>query len=125
MLVSLGEKLTFSPPLGLLTLQDFLSSLFILTLSYSKPFYNTLNYASTPNIEEVMKFYNLGNKSFETDFGLSSVSNLIDKFVLSDGNVFNFWRLLIRYLSSLCFSLSIMLIMTTSNPSNVEVKIMS
>ena len=31
--------------------------------SYSKSFYNT-------NIEEVMKFYNLGNKSFETDFRL-------------------------------------------------------
>ena len=28
----------------------------------------TLNYASTANIEEVMKFYNLGNKSLETDF---------------------------------------------------------
>ena len=37
-------------------------------LSYSKPFHNTLNYASTANIEEVMKFYNLGHKTFETDF---------------------------------------------------------
>ena len=25
-------------------------------------------YASTANIEEVMKFYNLGHKTFETDF---------------------------------------------------------
>ena len=33
-----------------------------------KPFCNTLNYASTANIEEVMKFYNLGEKIFETDF---------------------------------------------------------
>ena len=37
-------------------------------MSYSKPFHNTLNYASTANIEEVMKFYNLGDKTFETDF---------------------------------------------------------
>ena len=27
-----------------------------------------MNYASTANIREVMKFYNLGDKSFETDF---------------------------------------------------------
>ena len=27
-----------------------------------------MNYASTANIEEVMKFYNLGHKTFETDF---------------------------------------------------------
>ena len=40
----------------------------MLKLSYSKPFHNTLNYASTANIEEVMKFYNLGHKTFETDF---------------------------------------------------------
>ena len=36
-------------------------------LSFSKPFHNTLNFASTANIEEVMKFYNLGDKTFETD----------------------------------------------------------
>ena len=40
----------------------------MLDLSYSKPSNNTLNYASTANIEEVMKFYNLGDKPFETDF---------------------------------------------------------
>ena len=37
--------------------------LFILKLSYSKPFHNTLNYVSTANIEKVMKFYNLGDKT--------------------------------------------------------------
>ena len=37
-------------------------------LSYSKPFHNNLNYASTANVEEVMKFYNLNDKTFETDF---------------------------------------------------------
>ena len=51
----------------LLKFQDFLSFLFILKSSYSKPFHNTLNYTSTANIEEVMKFYNLGDKTFETD----------------------------------------------------------
>ena len=45
-----------------------MSFLFILKLPYSKPFYNTLSYASTANIEEVMKFYDLGDKPFETDF---------------------------------------------------------
>ena len=44
---------------------DFLSFLLILTLSYSKPFYNILNYASSANIEEVMKFYNLGDKTLK------------------------------------------------------------
>ena len=42
--------------------------MFILKLSNAKPFHNTLKYASTANIEEVMKFYNLGDKTFETDF---------------------------------------------------------
>ena len=40
----------------------------MLKLSYSKPFHNTSNYASTANIEEVMKFYNQGDKTFETAF---------------------------------------------------------
>ena len=35
---------------------------------YSKPFRNSLDCASIANIEEVMKFYNLGDKTFETDF---------------------------------------------------------
>ena len=64
----LGENLNFLSPLGSLNFWDFLSFLFILKLSYSKPFHDTLNYASTANIEEVMKFYNLGHKTFETDF---------------------------------------------------------
>ena len=40
----------------------------MLKLSYSKSFHNTLNYAFTANIEEVMKFYNPGKKTFEADF---------------------------------------------------------
>ena len=39
----------------------------MLKFSYSKPFHNTLNYASTANVEEVMKFDNPGDKTFETD----------------------------------------------------------
>ena len=64
----LGKNLNFLSPLGSLKFQGFLSFLFILKLSYSKPFYYTLNYASTANIEDVMKFYNLGDKTFERDF---------------------------------------------------------
>ena len=36
-------------------------------LLYSKTFQNRLNHASSPNTREVMKFYNLGDQSFETD----------------------------------------------------------
>ena len=48
--------------------QDFVYFLFVLKLSYSKPFWNNLNYASTANIQEVMKVYNLGEESLKTDF---------------------------------------------------------
>ena len=71
-MVPWGKAFIFWSPLGSLKFWDFLSFLFILKLSYSKPFHNTLNYASTANIEEVMKFYNLGHKPFETDFRLLS-----------------------------------------------------
>ena len=66
-----GKNLNFLSPLGSLRFSDFLSFLFILKLSYSKTFHNTLNYASTANIEEVMKFYSLGDKTFETDFSFN------------------------------------------------------
>ena len=36
--------------------------------TFPQPFPNTLNYASAANIDKVMKFYNLGDKTFETDF---------------------------------------------------------
>ena len=45
----------------------------VLKKLYSKPFHNTLNYASAANIEEVMKFYNLGDKTFETDFNFEII----------------------------------------------------
>ena len=53
-------------------------------------FQNNLNYASTSNIREVMKFYNLGNKTFETDF-TSNVTDLnflrVDKNVLPSSSL--------------------------------------
>ena len=53
---SLGKKFNF---------------LCIFTLSVSLTFQKNANYASTLNIREVIKFYNLGNKTFETDFNYS------------------------------------------------------
>ena len=65
----LGEKLNFFVFLGTAEILGFSElSVHTFKLSYSKPFHNTLNYASTANIEEAMKFYNLGDKTFETDF---------------------------------------------------------
>ena len=68
MYVPWGKALIFLSPLGSLTFQDFLRFLFILKLSYSKLFHTTLNYA---NIEEIMRFHNLGHKTFETDFSVA------------------------------------------------------
>ena len=62
------EKPYILSPLGSLKFRIFWV-IFILKLSFSKPFHNTLNYAYTSNIK-VMKFYNLGDKSFETDFSI-------------------------------------------------------
>ena len=64
----MGKTLIFFVSLGIAEIQNFVSFQSILKLSYSKSFHNTLNYASTANIEEVVKFYNLGDKTFETDF---------------------------------------------------------
>ena len=66
----LGKTLIFLFALGSLKFYDFLqlSFLFILKLLNSKFFQNNLNYASTTNIEEALKCYNLGDKTFETDF---------------------------------------------------------
>ena len=61
-------------------IQDFLIFQFILKLSYSKSFHNTLDYASTANIEEVVKFYNLGNKTFETDFNIVTLTELRSEY---------------------------------------------
>ena len=74
----MGKRLNFLSPFGIPEIHDFLSFQFILKLSYLKPFHNTLNYASTANIEEVMKFYNLGDKTFETDFNPKQVGLFAD-----------------------------------------------
>ena len=63
-----GKNLICLSFLGSLKFQDFLNFLFILKFPYSKPFRNNMDYASIANIEEVMKFYNLGDKTFEIDF---------------------------------------------------------
>ena len=69
----LGEKFIFfnslaRAPLGQRKFQQFPNFLCIFMLSFSLTFQNNLNYASTLNIREAIKFSNLGNKSFETDF---------------------------------------------------------
>ena len=73
------DKPHFLSPLRLLKFQNFLFFLFIVKLSCSKPFWNNLNCASTANIQEAMKFYNLGDNCLETDrivsHGLSPVGH--------------------------------------------------
>ena len=64
------KTLIFFVSLGIAEILGF-SELFVYTeVVLLKPFHNTLNYASTANIDEVMKFYSLGDKTFETDFNL-------------------------------------------------------
>ena len=62
----LGKNLNFFVSLGIAEILGF-SEVSVYTevvlLVYSKPFQNTLNYASTANIQEVMKFYKLGDKT--------------------------------------------------------------
>ena len=43
----------------------------ILNVALLITFKNNLNYAFTSNIRELIKFYNLGVKTFETDFGIA------------------------------------------------------
>ena len=71
-----------------------MSFLFILKLSYSKRFHNTLNYASTVKIEEVMKFYNLGDKTFETDFSNEQTLGmlLLEEFLLGVGQLCSIFK---------------------------------
>ena len=79
----LGKNLNFFVSLGIAEILGFselkIEILFILKLSYSKPFHNTLNYASTANIEEVIKFYNVGDKTFDTDFSTCTVFTALMK----------------------------------------------
>ena len=56
--------------LGIAEFLKFLDFLFIFKLSFSLLFCNSSNYASNESIREVMKFYNLGEQSFETVFSV-------------------------------------------------------
>ena len=54
--------------LGIVEILGFSESSICTKVVLLKTYHNILNYSSTANIEEVMKFYSLGNKSFETNF---------------------------------------------------------
>ena len=74
--VSLEKSSLFSAPLRQLKFDKFSSVLCIFMLFLSKVFQSSLNYASTSNIREVMKFYNRDDQRFETYFDkqLNSIS---------------------------------------------------
>ena len=63
----LGEKFLFLTPLGQPKFHEFLNFLPIFHIVLSKTFHNNLNYACTSNIRELIKFYNIGDESSETD----------------------------------------------------------
>ena len=68
---SLGRKVHFFQiPLEQPKFQQFSNFLCIFMLFYSSTFQNNFNYTSALNIREVMKFYNLVDQNFETDFSL-------------------------------------------------------
>ena len=50
-----------------------------------KTFHNTWCYASMANIEEVMKFYNLGDKTLKPDFGNDVMGHSFENFFLYSG----------------------------------------
>ena len=62
----LGKHLNFFVSLRIAEILGF-SELSVYTEVVLLNFHSTLNYASAANIEEVTKFYNLGDKTFETD----------------------------------------------------------
>ena len=64
----LGKNFNLFFSFGIAEILGFPELFIQLKLSHSKSFHNTLNYASTANIEEVKKFYSQGDKTFETDF---------------------------------------------------------
>ena len=64
----LGKTSLFRLPWDWMKFQKILIFLYVFKLPFSKPFWNGLNYVSTPNIWEVMNVCNLGDQSFETIF---------------------------------------------------------
>ena len=72
--MGLGENLNILVFLGIAEIFGF-SDLSVYTeIGLLKPFHKALNYASTANIEEVMKLYNPGDKTFEADFSYRLLS---------------------------------------------------
>ena len=67
----LGEKFTFLNSLGTTKISRSLRLSVYINVVLLIKFQNNLNYSSTSNIREVMRFYNLGHKTFETDFNTS------------------------------------------------------
>ena len=68
----LGEKFTFFKSLGTTKISRSLRFSVYTNVVLLITFQDNLNYASTSNIREVIKLYNLGDKTFETDFYLMS-----------------------------------------------------
>ena len=62
------ENLHFSVSLGIAEILRFSELPVYTEVVLLKTFPQHFNYASTANIEEVMKLYNLGDKTFERDF---------------------------------------------------------
>ena len=70
-----GRTLLFFVSLGVAEIFGF-SELSVYTEVFLlKTFPQRFQYASIANIEEVMKFHNLGDKTFETDFNFAPVVN--------------------------------------------------
>ena len=66
-----GEKFTFLNSLGTNKISRNLILFVHANVVLLINFQNNLKYASTSNIQKVIKFYNLGDKTFETDFSAS------------------------------------------------------
>ena len=73
----LRKNLNFFVSLGIAEILGFLSFLFILKLSCSKPFQNTLNYASSANIEEVVQVTKLLKQTLNAIFAFWLISWVI------------------------------------------------
>ena len=67
---SFGGNLSFLASLGIAEILGFFELSVYTEVIYPQSFHNTSNYAFTASIEEVMRFYNLGDKTFETDFNI-------------------------------------------------------
>ena len=78
----LGEKLTFFNSLGTTKISRNVRLSVYINVVLLITFQNNLNYASTSNIREVIKFYNLGDNTFETDFNCRCIRTIIFVIVM-------------------------------------------